>query len=216
VELDFHILQTIPVDQSTLLDLVPSTAGPSHGPRRSRRRQIRLDAGADRLWRRHAVPGHRPDAGYFQIRLTPMPPMRRSKSSRRPTARRPPWTTPIVWLPPAALSPTTMTISGQAKGVLANDTDAKGPMNAVLVGGSAITVGADTINGIPTATYTQSTVHGSVRLNALDGSFSYTPAAGFTGSDSFTYRAVMRSATFPARRQRSPSRSAVSRAYRKT
>jgi ELWxxDGT repeat protein len=55
-----------------------------------------------------------------------------------------------------------------APGVLANDTDAEGsPLTAVLVTG-------------PT--------NGVLVLNA-DGSFSYTPNAGFRGSDSFTYQA---------------------------
>jgi len=55
-----------------------------------------------------------------------------------------------------------------ATGVLANDTDAEGsPLFAVLVSG-------------PTS--------GSLTLNA-NGSFTYTPAAGFSGSDSFTYQA---------------------------
>jgi len=49
--------------------------------------------------------------------------------------------------------------------VLANDTDADGdPLTAVLV---------------------TSAMHGTLALNA-DGSFSYTPAAGFSGADSFT------------------------------
>jgi hypothetical protein len=57
-----------------------------------------------------------------------------------------------------------------AAGVLANDSDPHvgGVMNAVLVSG-------------PT--------RGRVTLNA-DGSFSYTPGAGFQGLDRFTYRAV--------------------------
>jgi VCBS repeat-containing protein len=55
-----------------------------------------------------------------------------------------------------------------AAGVLANDTDPNGdPLTAVLVSGPA---------------------HGSLALNA-DGSFTYTPAAGYTGPDSFTYQA---------------------------
>jgi VCBS repeat-containing protein len=55
-----------------------------------------------------------------------------------------------------------------APGVLANDSDPDGdPLTAVLVTG-------------PT--------HGSLTLNA-NGSFSYTPAANFAGSDSFSYRA---------------------------
>jgi VCBS repeat-containing protein len=55
-----------------------------------------------------------------------------------------------------------------APGVLANDEDAESdPLAAVLVDAPA---------------------NGTVTLNA-NGSFSYTPAAGFSGSDSFTYRA---------------------------
>lgn len=53
-------------------------------------------------------------------------------------------------------------------GVLANDTDAEG--NALSVG---LVAGA---------------LHGTVTLDA-DGSFTYTPAPGYSGSDSFTYRA---------------------------
>jgi hypothetical protein len=53
-------------------------------------------------------------------------------------------------------------------GVLGNDTDVDGDaLGAVLVSGPA---------------------NGTLTLNA-DGSFVYTPAAGFTGTDSFTYRA---------------------------
>ncbi len=55
-----------------------------------------------------------------------------------------------------------------ANGVLANDTDAQG--NTLTV---SISTGPS---------------RGSVTLNA-DGGFSYTPAAGITGTDSFTYRA---------------------------
>ena len=55
-----------------------------------------------------------------------------------------------------------------APGVLGNDTDVDGdPLTAVLVTG-------------PT--------HGTLTLNA-DGSFTYTPAANYNGTDSFTYRA---------------------------
>ena len=55
-----------------------------------------------------------------------------------------------------------------APGVLGNDSDPDGdPLTAVLVTGPS---------------------HGTLTLNA-NGSFSYTPAADFTGSDSFTYRA---------------------------
>jgi hypothetical protein len=55
-----------------------------------------------------------------------------------------------------------------APGVLANDTDADGdPLTAVLMAPPA---------------------HGGVVLSA-NGGFSYTPAAGFSGADSFTYKA---------------------------
>jgi hypothetical protein len=55
---------------------------------------------------------------------------------------------------------------GAANGLLANDTGAG--LSAVLVSGPA---------------------HGTLALNS-DGSFTYTPLAGFVGTDSFTYRAV--------------------------
>ena len=55
-----------------------------------------------------------------------------------------------------------------AAGLLANDSDAEGdPFSAALLAGPA---------------------HGVLALNA-DGSFSYTPAANFNGSDGFSYRA---------------------------
>src|SRR5215218_5532259 len=55
-----------------------------------------------------------------------------------------------------------------APGVLANDSDPDGnPLSAVLVSGPS---------------------HGSLSLNA-DGGFTYTPAANYHGSDSFSYRA---------------------------
>ena len=55
--------------------------------------------------------------------------------------------------------------------MLANDTDVEGDaLTAVLVGGPS---------------------HGTVALNA-NGSFTYTPAANYNGSDSFTYRAAGR------------------------
>ncbi len=60
------------------------------------------------------------------------------------------------------------TLDVATPGVLGNDTDAEGdPLTAVLV---------------------DNATHGTLALNA-DGSFSYTPEAGFTGSDSFTYKA---------------------------
>ena len=57
-----------------------------------------------------------------------------------------------------------MTIA--APGVLANDTDADGEsLTAILVSGPA---------------------HGTVSLQP-NGGFTYTPAAGFSGTDAFTY-----------------------------
>jgi len=65
-----------------------------------------------------------------------------------------------------ATEDTTLTIT--APGVLSNDTDVdSATLTAVLVGNVS---------------------HGSLTLNA-DGSFSYTPAANFNGTDSFTYKA---------------------------
>ncbi len=60
------------------------------------------------------------------------------------------------------------TLSVAAPGVLGNDTDADGnPLTAVLVTGVS---------------------HGTLTLNS-NGSFSYTPTTGYTGGDSFTYKA---------------------------
>ena len=60
------------------------------------------------------------------------------------------------------------TLSVTAPGVLGNDSDIDNPtLTATMVSGP---------------------VHGSFTLNA-NGSFSYTPAAGYSGPDSFTYRA---------------------------
>src|SRR5207249_10650970 len=60
---------------------------------------------------------------------------------------------------------TTLTVN--APGVLANDTDVDGnTLTAIRVSGPS---------------------HGTLALNA-DGSFSYTPAANYNGPDSFTYR----------------------------
>src|SRR5205814_5784119 len=60
------------------------------------------------------------------------------------------------------------TLSVSAPGVLANDSDVEAdPLSAVLVSSPA---------------------HGALTLNS-DGSFSYTPAADYNGSDSFTYKA---------------------------
>ena len=65
-----------------------------------------------------------------------------------------------------ATEDTTLTVT--TSGVLANDSDAEGSLSAVLIDGTA--------NGLLT-------------LNP-DGSFSYTPLADFTGTDSFRYMAT--------------------------
>ena len=61
------------------------------------------------------------------------------------------------------------TLNVAAPGVLANDTDPEGsPLTAVLVAGPP---------------------HGTLALNS-NGGFTYTPAPGFAGTDSFTYKAA--------------------------
>ena len=75
--------------------------------------------------------------------------------------------------PPAAVNDSYTVAAGgtlnvpAATGVLANDSDGDGdPLTAALVSGPA---------------------HGALTFNP-NGSFTYTPAAGFSGADSFTYR----------------------------
>ena len=71
-------------------------------------------------------------------------------------------------MPIRVMAGNTLTVTA-ANGVLANDTNADGgALSAVLV---------------------STTGNGSLTLNA-DGSFSYTPNAGFCGTDSFTYTAT--------------------------
>ncbi|NPV65872.1 MAG: tandem-95 repeat protein [Anaerolineae bacterium] len=66
------------------------------------------------------------------------------------------------------------TLNVAAPGVLSNDTDVEGsPLTAILVAGPA---------------------NGTLTLNA-NGSFTYSPKPGYTGTDSFTYRASDGSAT---------------------
>ena len=82
------------------------------------------------------------------------------------------FTTAVVNKPPVATTDTHKvdldgTLNVTAPGVLGNDTDeAGGTLTAVLV---------------------TSVSHGTLTLNP-DGSFSYTPEPGFTGTDSFTYK----------------------------
>ena len=80
--------------------------------------------------------------------------------------------TSVTQQPPVAANDTYTTPQGTAltvaaPGVLANDSDPSGkPLTAALVAGPA---------------------NGTLTLNS-NGSFSYTPKAGFSGADSFTYR----------------------------
>src|SRR5207249_9796665 len=68
----------------------------------------------------------------------------------------------------ALTTPEDTTLTVAAPGVLANDGDVDGdPLTAILISG-------------PT--------HGTLTSNS-DGSFSYSPAANFNGTDSFTYKA---------------------------
>jgi large repetitive protein len=68
----------------------------------------------------------------------------------------------------AYTTPKNTTLTVDAPGVLLNDTDADGnPVTATLVSGPS---------------------HGALTLNS-NGSFGYSPAPGFSGSDSFTYAA---------------------------
>jgi VCBS repeat-containing protein len=80
---------------------------------------------------------------------------------------------PDIYVDPAGH---TLTVAAPT-GVLANDTDANGlPLTAVVAAGPS---------------------HGALALNK-DGSFSYTPSAGFVGPDSFTYIASDGAASGPA------------------
>jgi VCBS repeat-containing protein len=84
-------------------------------------------------------------------------------------------TVSVVNLPPVAVNDsystnqdTQLTVNA-ANGVLKNDTDANG----------------DTL----TAVLNANVAHGTLALNAADGSFIYMPNAGYTGPDTFTYHA---------------------------
>ena len=70
------------------------------------------------------------------------------------------------------------TLTTPAPGVLANDT----PHNAPIASYGAVSGAEQSVLGSATAT----AQNGSIRLNA-DGGFTYIPAGGFVGSDSFKY-----------------------------
>ena len=82
-----------------------------------------------------------------------------------------PW--PLPTCTPIAVDDVYTAAAGQplaisAPGVLGNDTDPNGdPLTAILVTGVS---------------------HGTLTLNA-NGSFTYTPNAGYSGPDTFTYKA---------------------------
>jgi gliding motility-associated-like protein/uncharacterized repeat protein (TIGR01451 family) len=58
----------------------------------------------------------------------------------------------------------------------------------VPVSGNVLTNDSDPEHGVLTATLVTGPTHGTLQLNA-DGTFTYTPAAGFTGTDSYVYNA---------------------------
>src|SRR5829696_4176034 len=80
--------------------------------------------------------------------------------------------TPVVNQPPVANNDVASTTQDTAKtiAVLANDTDPDGPVSGLSVDS------------------TTAPSHGSVAING-DGTVTYTPAAGYTGADTFQYRA---------------------------
>jgi hypothetical protein len=81
-----------------------------------------------------------------------------------------------------AIAGRTLTIA--APGVLANDSDAESqPLRA-----STLAPTAPPASGGGTWTFPSDPAHGTLGLGA-DGSFTYTPAPGFTGTDTFTYLA---------------------------
>jgi VCBS repeat-containing protein len=85
----------------------------------------------------------------------------------------------IINAAPTANNDTYSTTQGNpitvaASGVLANDTDANSATQTLSVQSPRPVIGPS---------------HGTLTLNA-DGSFTYTPTGGYTGSDSFTYKAT--------------------------
>jgi hypothetical protein len=189
VELDFHVLQSIPVDQTTLLDMVPDAAGHS---------TIIADQGGSSYMMTPPLTayfGNLSQTGAL-AGSTFTPADGDQADAVIQVVAEPPNVAPAAvndifsMAPNTGSFPASLTVTGVPGGVLANDTDGFAPMNAVLVGGNPITVGSATIANAYTVTYSQKTAHGYVTLNALDGSFTYTPDANYLGSDSFTYQAV--------------------------
>jgi uncharacterized repeat protein (TIGR01451 family) len=67
-----------------------------------------------------------------------------------------------------------------AQGVMGNDRE--------FLGDSATVTQVLTVSTVTSGSITAATPHGSVVMTVADGSFTYLPAAGYTGSDSFTYK----------------------------
>lgn len=90
------------------------------------------------------------------------------------------FTVPITLdLAPVANPDSAGTLTGTAISIdaLGNDTDPDA---------DALTI--NQINGNPAVNTPIATTHGSVSFNTFTGQFDYSPAAGYTGSDSFTYQ----------------------------
>ena len=67
-----------------------------------------------------------------------------------------------------------------AAGVIANDRE--------FLGDSATVTQVLAVSTVTSGSITAATAHGTVVMTVADGSFTYLPAVGFTGSDSFTYK----------------------------
>ncbi len=80
-----------------------------------------------------------------------------------------------------------LTVTGTAPTAM-NDTYVVAANTALTVAAATGVLANDT-RGNPAATITGNTMpmHGTLMLNATDGSFTYTPTAGYTGNDSFQY-----------------------------
>src|SRR5262249_10874182 len=158
----FHVLQTIDVEQTTLLDAANTISG-------------HLTVIADKGGTKYAITpaltvysGSLTQAGA----LTPgtlSPADGDAGDATIHVIAKPPAVVPtsvadtFSMAPNDGTFPTTITVNGLANGVLGNDTDANGPINATIPGA---TVGTATVGGVPTKTYTQATANGTVTLNA--------------------------------------------------